>query len=443
MPVHIAISHAVVTVPAKGHEVTGTVNRFLEPSKMMAVKVFSHDRHLTLQRMGTTLKQPVITVEDLVSRAEEIARTVVTRERVDADRNGTWVKESMDALRDQLLTALAVPREAGGLGHGLYALARICETLGMAYSSVGLCFGMHCVGTAVLAAKATPWQKENYLERIAEGKHITTLALSEPGTGAHFYIPQTSLMPVSEESFLVNGGKTFVTNGGHADSYVLSTMAATDDANPDQFSCIVLDAGTPGMEWGKQWDGLGMRGNSSRSLKLSNVTIPGRQILGERGDQLWYMFNVIMPYFLTAMSGTYLGIAQCALNECRGILTRRFYSHNGTQLAQIPLLQHRLGVLWSRVERTRTLIYQAAHQADAGASHALWSLLASKAEVANCCVDTVNDVMTVAGGIGFAESSLLAMLLRDARASHVMAPTTDMLYTWLGRSLLDQPVLSE
>ncbi|WP_231082431.1 acyl-CoA dehydrogenase family protein, partial [Staphylococcus aureus] len=85
------------------------------------------------------------------------------------------------------LMGLVFPAECGGLGQGLFALARICEELGKSYASVGLCYGMHCVGTAVIAAKATPWQKEHYLEPIAAGRHITTLALSEPGTGAHFY----------------------------------------------------------------------------------------------------------------------------------------------------------------------------------------------------------------------------------------------------------------
>lgn len=393
--------------------------------------------------METPLKEPVLSLDEILDRAGEIARTIVAKERVEADQNARWVSESMEALKSERLTGLTVPKESGGMGQGLYALARVCETLGTGYASVGLCYGMHCVGTAVIAAKATSWQKQNYLEKIAEGKHITTLALSEPGTGAHFYIPQTTLMPVSGDTFLVDGGKTFVTNGGYADSYVVTTMAASDDANLEQFSCIVLDADTPGMEWGKAWDGLGMRGNASRSLKLTNVTIADKHVLGQHGDQLWYMFNVITPYFLIAMSGTYLGIAQGALHQAREILMKRVYAHNGTQLAQISVLQHRLGTVWARVERTRALIYQAAQQADSGAPHALQSLLAAKAEVANCCVDTVNDVMTIAGGIGYAGNSYLAMLLRDARASHVMAPTTDILYTWLGRALLDQPILSD
>lgn len=382
-------------------------------------------------------------ISSLINKAKEIGHDVALKESLVADKEGVWVSGSMTAIKDSELIGLTVPIDCGGQGQGLFALARTCEELGKAYSSVGLCFGMHCVGTAVIATKATQWQKDNYLQPIARGKHITTLALSEPGTGAHFYIPQTSLLPISENSFLISGGKTFVTNGGHADSYVLSTVAASDEASPDQFSCVLVNEGTDGMQWGKAWEGLGMRGNASKALQLNNVSISGKQILGEKGDQLWYVFNVIAPYFLTAMSGTYLGIAERALEEAKSTLLKRTYLHNGSNLAQVSLLQHRLGTLWAKVERTRRLIYNAALLGDKNDPSAILSLLAAKAEVAGCAVDTVNEVMTLAGGIGYQQNGLLGMLLRDARAAHVMAPTTDMLYTWLGRALLDQPLLSE
>ncbi|MCG7855856.1 acyl-CoA/acyl-ACP dehydrogenase [Flavihumibacter sediminis] len=382
-------------------------------------------------------------IQSLINKAKEIASDVALKESVTADKNGVWVAETMSALKESGLTALTAPSNCGGHGHGLYGLARVCEELGKGYSSAGLCFGMHCVGTAVIAAKPTAWQKENYLEPIAKGQHITTLSLSEKGTGAHFYIPQTSLLPISESDFLVNGMKTFVTNGSKADSYVLSTVGASSDANPDQFSCIVVDKNTEGMHWGKEWDGLGMRGNSSRSLKLNNVRISEDQILGEKDDQLWYIFNVVAPYFLTAMAGTYLGIADRALSEARSTLSKRMYTHNGSSLAQVSILQHRLGTLWAKVERTRQLIYNAALSGDNGDDSAVLSILAAKAEVASCAVDTVNEAMTLAGGMGYENNGMLGMLLRDARAAHVMAPTTDILYTWLGRALLDQPLLSD
>lgn len=382
-------------------------------------------------------------LEKLIGTAVDIAQNIAAPEAIEADLHGTWIANTMQALKDARLTGLMVPVRNGGYGQGLYALARICEELGKVYSSAGLCFGMHCVGTAVVAAKATDWQQKHYLEAIAAGQHITTLALSEPGTGAHFYFPQTSLLPISADRFIINGAKTFITNGSHADSYVVSTVGASEDASPDQFSCVILDADTSGISWGSEWNGLGMRGNSSRPAQFNNIEISGNQILGEKGDQLWYVFNVVAPNFLIAMAGTYLGIAEAALTMAKETLARRTYSHNGTQLAQVSLLQHRLGTLWSNVERTRRLVYHAAIAGDNAAPDALPSILSAKAEVAHCAVDVVNEVMTLAGGIGYQQNGRLGMLLRDARAAHVMAPTTDLLYTWLGRALLNQPILSD
>ena len=91
-------------------------------------------------------------IHSLIRLAESIAKDVVSKEAAIADKEGRWVSESMQALKSSGLTALTVPTECGGHGHGLYALARICEELGQSYASAGLCFGMHCVGTAVIAA---------------------------------------------------------------------------------------------------------------------------------------------------------------------------------------------------------------------------------------------------------------------------------------------------
>lgn len=382
-------------------------------------------------------------IDQLVAQAAIVAKEVALNEGPIADANGSWVTETMSALKANKLTGLVVPKTNGGLGGGLLALARISEELGKAYSSAGLCFGMHCVGTAVIAARATKLQQQQYLEPIARGEHITTLALSESGTGAHFYFPQTPLIAVTENEFLVSGTKSFVTNGGHADSYVVSTLGASADAEADQFSCVLVDANSKGIEWGAEWDGLGMRGNSSRIMQLHDVHISGEHILGEKGDQLWYVFNVVAPYFLMAMAGTYLGIAEAALNEAKTTLSKHYYSHNGTSLANVSLLQHRLGTLWANVERTRRLVYHAAKLGDQHSPEALLHLLSAKAEVGMCCVKVVNEVMTLAGGKGYQNNSYLGMLLRDARASHVMSPTTDLLYTWIGRILLDQPIFSD
>lgn len=378
-------------------------------------------------------------LRDLLGRANEVAAKVIAPDAEEEDREARWPEPAMRALGAAGLLGLHVPESLGGHGEGLVGLAAISETLGRESGSTALCYAMHCVGTAVIAAKATDHQREHYLRPIARGEHITTLALSEPGTGANFWLPETRLLRAGSD-FLVAGSKSFVTNGAHADSYVLST-AAEEGSGEGSFSCVLVDSGTEGMRWQLPWHGLGMRANSSRTVYLDQVRVPGSNLLGEEGDQLWYVFEVVAPFFLIAMAGTYLGIAGAAFEIAREHLATRRHSHTGELLGSHPVLSHRLGELWMKLEMTRQLVYSAAVRADQGDPEALVAVLACKAAAADAAVTITNEGMTLAGGIGYRENSKLARMLRDARASHVMSPTTDILLMWVGKALMNQPLL--
>jgi len=356
------------------------------------------------------------------------------------DKEGVWPVHSMNALAAAGLFGLQVPAAFGGHGQGLLALSMLTEAIGAACPSSALCFGMHCVGTAVIAAKATAFHEEAYLRPIAAGKHITTLALSESGSGSHFYLPQTGLQ-VEDGEFVVNGTKQFVTNGGHADSYVVSTVAQSDDDDAGDFSCLIVDADTPGTQWLAPWDGFGMRGNSSCGFAFRDARVPVRNLLGTHGDQVWYVFEVVAPYFLMAMAGTYLGVAQSALDAAGAHLRSRRFSHSGQSLSEIETLQTRYADMWMSVEKTRALVREAARRADLGLPDALPFLLSCKADAGDTAVRVANDAMTICGGSAYRENSRVAQIMRDARASHVMSPTTDMLRTWTGRALLGLPLL--
>lgn len=374
----------------------------------------------------------------LVEQAETVATTVAGPAAEQVDRDAAWPEASMRALATRGLTGLTVPAHLGGHGQGLLGMAALTEVLGRACASTAMCFGMHCVGTAVIAAKATAAQQDAYLRPIARGDHLTTLALSETGTGAHFFLPQTRMRP-DGDGYVLDGRKQFVTNGGHVDSYVVSTTA--EDAGGGEFSCVVVDADRRGVSWGAPWAGFGMRGNSSRPLTLDGVRVDGDRLLGAEGDQVWYVFEVVAPFFLTAMAGTYVGVAQAALDITLQHLRDRRHAHTGQALAEVDLLQHRVGQLWMQVEKTRLLLFHAARLGDLGSPAALTAILASKADAATTAVNVVNEAMTLGGGIAYRENSTLSRLLRDARAGHVMSPTTDLLTLWAGRSALGLPLL--
>lgn len=357
----------------------------------------------------------------------------------EVDKEAAWPARSMAGLSKAGLMGLQVPEQFGGHGQGLLGLAALTETLGRVCPSSAMCYGMHCVATAVIAAKATSHQSEHYLSKIARGEHITTLALSESGTGAHFYLSETVIAPAGGQ-FLATGTKQFITNGGHADSYVISALSP-DSGEIGDLSCLIVDSDTKGIEWLEAWDGFGMRGNSSRGMRLTEAAVPRANLLGETGDQIWYVFEVIAPYFLMAMAGTYLGIAQSALEAVGEHLRTRRYSHTGESLRHVDLLQTKYADMWIAIEKTRHLIYAAGERGDRGDPEALPFILACKADAAETAVAVANEAMTMCGGMAYRENSRVSQMLRDARAGHVMSPTTDMLKTWTGRALLGLPLL--
>lgn len=382
---------------------------------------------------------PFVLLNELNETASRVVDSAIAPHAEQVDRDCQWPAHSMRALGEAGLLGLLAPQSAGGHGQGMLALCTLTETIGRACPSSALCFGMHCVGTAVIAAKATGHQSGHYLREIAAGRHITSLALSETGTGSNFYLSETTLRADGAD-FIVDGTKQFVTNGGHADSYVVSAANPDPDAGGD-FSCLIVDAATPGMEWLAPWNGFGMRGNSSRGLRLDAVRVDQRNLLGEEGDQVWYVFEVVAPYFLMAMAGTYLGIAGSALAAAGEHLRTRRYAHTGESLRHIDALQVRYAEIWVAVEKTRALLHQAAERGDRGDPDALPFILACKADAAETAIYAANEAMTLCGGMAYRENSRVSQMLRDARAGHVMSPTSDMLKQWTGRALLGLPLL--
>ena len=380
-------------------------------------------------------------IESLQHAAALVAREVLAVHAPTVDREASWPERSLRAVGDAGLLGLHVPRRLGGLEEGMLALVVVTEALARECPSTALCYGMHCVATAVLAAKATPDHEDRYLLPIAEGRHFTSLALSEAGTGLHFYWPQTHLKR-DGDWYVVSGTKQFVTSAGFANSYVVTTSSAHPaSGEAGEFSALIVEAGRAGAVWEGEWQGLGMRGNASKALRLIDVRVPVTQLLGKEGDEVWYVFEVIAPYFLMAMSAVYLGIASAALELALSDARGREYAHTGQTLSAEPVVQYRMADLWLRDQQARQLVYEAARLADMGDPSTLAMLLGSKTVAATAAVDIANGALDLGGGRAYRENGRLAQLLRDARAGHVMAPTTDLLKVWLGRSILDVPLL--
>ncbi len=152
-------------------------------------------------------------LSQLGSTARRVGAEVLDANAASVDVNAQWPAENMQALAK------------AGLRH--------C-------GSTAMCYGMHCVATQALVAKATPEHESRYLQPIARGEHIMSLALSEPGTGSHFYLPRSHFR-ADEDEFVLSGVKSFVTSGGYADSYVVSLTSSGAENDPRSFTLVLVE----------------------------------------------------------------------------------------------------------------------------------------------------------------------------------------------------------
>ncbi len=375
----------------------------------------------------------------LQDRFAAVAHDALAPRAPQIDQDALWPAENFAALADAGLMGLHMPKRLGGLEEGLSGLVVATEALAQACASTALCYGMHCVASAVIAAKATREHEERYLEPIARGRHISTLALSESGHGSHVYLADTELRRDGAD-FIVHGEKQFVTNGGHADSYIVSTKASESNEQ-GEFSCVLVDRTSPGVSWLDPWRGMGLRGNSSRSMRLDRARVPRSNLLGNEGDEVWYFFHVVTPYFLLAMAGIYNGIAQAALTHAIAHVRGRTFSHSGQALSRADLVQDKVAALWARVQQARLFAYHAAELGDTNDPEALTAMLACKVSAGDTAVQVAGEALSLCGGMGYRDNGAQARFLRDAHAAPIMSPTSALLRLWAGRLLLGVPVI--
>ena len=366
--------------------------------------------------------------------AQDVAGRVLAPNAASIDKERRFPADNLAALADAGLMGLLVPQTYGGRGAGLSDLARVELELGAACASTAMCYLMHTCGSAVIAAKATPQQGNTWLRDAATGKSLATLAFSERGTGAHFYAPELKAER-NNGNIVLNGRKSFTTNGGHATLYPVLVNSASGTG----LDIFVVTRDQPGIAFDGTWDGIGMTGNSSIAVSFSNVPLPDANRLGNEGDGQELVFNVVAPTFLTGLAAVNVGIAQAALNDAvEHAKTRKYPS--GQILAEVPVIQGYLADMSIAVEQARQLLLAAAAAADAGEATALPLLISAKIAATEMARKVTDTAMEVGGGQAYSRALPIERHWRDARAGSVMAPTNEVLREWLGKILTGLPL---
>ena len=361
--------------------------------------------------------------------ARNISETVLRPGAAQVDTERSFPADNLKALAEAGLMGILVPTAFGGRGGTLTDLALVCESLGWGCASTAMCFLMHSCGCAVISSRATAGQGEEWLRPAARGEALATLAFSERGSGAHFYSPEIEAQS-HNGVFHLSGRKSFVTSGGHAQLYPILVNAS----GAPGLDMLVLTPDLKGVGFDGRWEGIGMAGNSSISMELTDVVVPSENLLGKEGEGQDIVFTVVAPTFLIGLAAVNVGIAQAALESAVSHAKERTYP-NGQSLAQVQVIQTYLAEMSSTTEAARQLALEAARAADAGEEGALLLVMEAKVVATEASQKVTDLAMQVGGGQAYSRRLPLERHWRDSRAGPVMAPTNEVLKEWLGKVL--------
>lgn len=369
--------------------------------------------------------------QKIIDTARKVADEALAPQAADVDQSGSFPRAGITALGTAGLLGLNVPKEFGGMGEGLRTIAAVLDELSQRCASTAMIYKMHLCGVACYAAKPEAASKE--LRDSAAGKHLSTLAWSEKGSRSHFWAP-VSQAQVENGQLALNADKSFVTSAGEADGYVVSTRTAGGTAPTDSMLYLVLRE-DQGMTASGPWNGLGMRGNASAPMKLTDVRIGPDRALSDPSQGFTSMLQTVLPIFCIGNEAIAVGICEAAVSSTTGHMTGKGFEHLQSKLADLPNLRARLAQMRIETDRARAHLVSVLDAVESGSPAAMLMILESKAAGGDSALTVTDLAMKTCGGAAFGRHLSVERNFRDARALSVMAPTSDVLHDFIGKAL--------
>lgn len=356
----------------------------------------------------------------------------------DVDAEGRFPTEAVAALAESGLMGLTLPTHVGGLGASPEEFSEVLQDVAAACGSTAMVYLMH-IAAAMPIAAAGGSTFDDLLKQMASGDVLGTLAFSEKGSRSHFWAPVSREQQVGGQ-IRIQADKSWVTSAQHAGVYVVSTLAH-DAAGPTDSNLYAVRAGTPGLEVAGPWRGLGLRGNESSPMRL-DVRVDAADRLGENGSGFGTMMQVVLPWFNLGNASVTLGLARAALDAAVGHVSGARFEHLDSRLADLPTIRSRIGRAGTKLAAQREYLRGTARSMASPDDSTLMYVLGSRASANDAALEVTDEAMRVCGGAAFSRHLPIERAFRDARAGHVMAPTSDVLYDFYAKAMCGMDLFS-
>ena len=326
---------------------------------------------------------------------------------------------------------LSVPEEYGGQGGDYYANLVLAEEMAGAHSG-GLAMGVAVhtdMATPPILAFGTEEQKQRYLTPAMRGEKISCIGITEPDAGSDVAGIKTRAVRDGDD-WVINGSKTYITNGHRADYIVLMTKTGDRDAGYDGFTVFIVDMDLPGVIREKRLEKLGMHASDTALLAFQDVRVPADAVLGEVGKGFYHIMWELQGERLIGAAGCVSG-AQLAFDKTLEYALER--TAFGRQIGKFQVTRHKFAEMATKIESARQMVYTTAWRFQNG-EYPVREISMAKLHAARVAVEVADECIQIHGGAGYMKEYGIERVWRDMRLNRIGAGTDEIMLDVIGRS---------
>ena len=335
------------------------------------------------------------------------------------DEENATRPELFEKAADMGLLNVIVPEEYGGLGLDSVTVAMMYEELGKGCAGVATSMAANSLATAPVLLAGNDEQKRMWCDILNEGG-LAAFALTEPGAGSGG-VATRAIHDKENGTYILNGTKAFITNGGIADIYLIFANTRKDGGIRG-LTAFIVPKGTPGFKVGRKEDKMGIRPSNTCELILDNVVIPEANRVGREGQG----FRIAMQTLDSArpfVGAVAVGLAQAALDMAVAYAKER--KQFGQPIASFQMVQNMVADMAMKVDAARLLVYRACSMRDAGEVFTKEAAMA-KCYAADVAVQVTTDAVQIMGGYGYSKENPAEKRMRDAKIMQIYEGTNQI-----------------